>query len=148
MTEEERWLKVENIVRKVIREELAIIGGKKVKLRFESGKWIGVTDEQIQVWKAAYPAVDVDQEIAKAAAWIVSNPNEAPRSSFSRFLNSWLERNQNRAAIRSIPTDRKAWAADQETPTCAYCEQKATGTVNGKRHCRTHMNDAMDGKAA
>ena len=148
MTEEERWLKVENIVRKVIREELATIGGKKVKLRFESGKWIGVTDEQIEVWRAAYPAVNIESELNRAAAWIVSNPGEAPRSNFSRFLNSWMEKNQNRAAIRSIPVDRKAWSADQEPPKCSYCEKQATGTVNGKKHCSAHMYDAMDGRAA
>ena len=146
METEDRWKKLEEIVRRVVREEITALQGKKPKLQFVNGKWTGLTDEQIQVWKSAYPAIDVDREISKAAAWIVSNPQDAPRSNFARFLNSWMERNQNRAAIRAIPIDKRQWAGDQETPTCAYCDQRASGTVNGIRHCRAHLHDALDQK--
>lgn len=142
---EDRWEKLEEIVRRVVREEISALQGKKPKLQFINGKWVGITDEQIQAWKSAYPAVTVEHEINRAAAWIVSNPREAPRSNFSRFINSWMERNQNKAAIRSIPFDRKAWSAEQEL-TCAYCDARATGTVSGIRHCREHLHDAMDGR--
>lgn len=144
---EDRWAKLEEIVRRVVREELSTIQGKRPKLKFEAGKWIGMTSEQLEVWKAAYPAVNVEEQIRLAAAWIVSNPNDAPRSNFSRFLNAWLERHQNRAAIRSIPTDKKLLSTG-EILTCSYCDQRATGTVGGMRHCRAHLHDAMDGKAA
>ena len=145
---EDRWAKLEEIVRRVVREEISLLNGKKPKLKFDGGKWTGITDEQIQVWKAAYPAVAIEEEIKKAAAWIVSNPQDAPKSNFGRFLNSWMERNQNRAAIRAIPLDKRQMAGDQEVPNCSYCDKRATGTVGGIRHCREHLHDAMDGKRA
>lgn len=150
MTEDERW----NKVRQIVREECeqletrliaALSASKKPKIAFANGRWTGVTDEQIQAWKAAYPAVNVSEEINKAAAWIVSNPGTSPKSNFARFLNSWLERHQNRAALRAIPIDKKALSSG-EVLTCAYCDERATGTVGGVRHCRSHIYDAMDGK--
>jgi len=149
MTEEERW----NKVRQIVREEnealekrlLDAIGGKKPKLAFSGGKWTGVTDEQIQVWAAAYPSVNVEEELKKAAAWIVSNPSTAPKSNFARFLNGWMERNQNRAAIRAIPIDKMKLASG-EPATCAYCDARAVGSVGPIKHCGAHVWDAMDGK--
>src|SRR3990167_5516067 len=147
MGEEDRWKKLEEIVRRVVREEISTLN-KKPRVSFTNGKWTGITEEQMQVWKEAYPAVNIEEQLRMAAAWIVSNPNEAPRSNFARFLNSWMERHQNRAAIRSIPVDKRQWAGDQESPACSYCEKRATGTVGGIRHCREHLHDAMDGKKA
>lgn len=142
MTDSERWDKL----RQIIREELASCGLKpKAKVAFRDGKWTGITSEQIQGWKEAYPAVSVEQEIAKASSWIISNPQSAPKSNFARFLNAWMDRVQTRAAIRAIPLDKKALSSG-EVPTCAYCGERATGTVGGVRHCRAHIYDAMDGR--
>jgi hypothetical protein len=58
----------------------------------------------MQVWTEAYGSCDVQGELKKAAAWIVSNPHLAPKSQFGRFLNTWLARQQNQSSIRSIPT--------------------------------------------
>lgn len=148
MTEEERWGRVEEIVRRVVREELAAAGlkQKQVRIGFSMGKWTGVTEEHLTAWKEAYPAVAVEEELKKAAAWIVSNPNDAPRSNFARFLNTWMERNQNRASLRAIPT--QAMAVAQKKSTCKYCMRPASGVVNGIAHCPLHMEDAMDSKQA
>lgn len=47
-------------------------------------------------FKTAYPAVDIAAEIAKAHAWVLANPANR-KSQWGRFLNSWLERAQNKA---------------------------------------------------
>lgn len=47
-------------------------------------------------FKTAYPAADVDGEIAKAHAWVLANPKNR-KSNWGRFLNSWLQRAQDRA---------------------------------------------------
>jgi hypothetical protein len=135
---EDKWAKLEEIVRRVVREELAGFG-KKPKLGFENGRWTNLTKEQMEAWKEAYGAVDIETELKRAAAWIVSNPNLAPKSQHGRFLNTWLSRQQNQSSIRSIP-------AKQEQPKklCAYCDQVATGSANGICHCRAHTVDAMD----
>ena len=145
MGEEDRWKKLEEIVRRVVREEIAALG-KKPKLGFENGRWTGITEEQMNAWKAAYGAVDIESELKKAAAWIVSNPHLAPAKQVSRFLNTWLARQQNQSSLRSIPGG-KSLEAGPGKKLCAYCEQVATGMTSGTWHCRAHGLDAMDGKA-
>ena len=138
---EDRWAKLEEIVRRVLGEELDARGLKaKAKLSFSHGKWIGVTEEQLEAWKHAYPAVDVQAHLKLAAAWILSNPNLAPRREYGRFLNTWLARQQTQASIHALPSIRSI-----ATKNCRYCERPASGSVNGYDHCSSHMQDAMDG---
>lgn len=147
MGDEDRWAKVRQIIREECeRIEARILcvlekHGAKPKLGFGNGKWTGVTEEQLEAWKAAYGAVDIEVELKKAAAWIVSNPHLAPRSQFGRFLNTWLARGQNQSSIRSIPT-----RSEMKPSVCAYCDKPGTGSVNGLRHCSDHTLDAMDQK--
>ena len=155
----DKWAKLEEIVRRVFREELASLGrqvvseelekqlslfGKKPKPGFENGRWTGITEEQMSAWKAAYGAVDVEGELKKAAAWIVSNPQLAPAKLHGRFLNTWLARQQNQSSLRSIPTRQPEQGPGKKL--CAYCDQVSTGVVNGLSHCRAHALDAMDEK--
>jgi hypothetical protein len=143
MAEEDRWGKLEEIVRRVVREEIAALG-KKTKLGFENGRWTGVTEEQMSAWKAAYGAVDIEGELKKAAAWIVSNPHLAPRTQLGRFLNTWFAKTQNTASLRSIPGGKVEHGPGKKL--CAYCDQVSTGVVNAISHCRAHALDAMDEK--
>lgn len=58
--------------------------------------WEGITQRQRELWRAAYPAIDLDTELAKAAAWIVANPTHR-KSNWARYLNAWLKRSQDQA---------------------------------------------------
>jgi hypothetical protein len=137
---EDRWEKLEQIFRRVLGQELDARGIKsKTKLGFLNGQWIGITAEQLSAWKAAYGAVDVEMELRKASAWIVSNPHLAPKSNFARFMNSWLARQQNVSSIRSIPTQSNA----PEKKKCSYCDRPATSSPNRTPACDEHFNDAM-----
>ena len=40
-------------------------------------------------WKNAYPNVDIDQQLKKCEAWLLSNTNKAKKD-FKRFTNNWL----------------------------------------------------------
>lgn len=143
---EDRWEKV----RQIVREECERIEGRilasmksagKIKLAFENGRWIGITDEQLEAWKHAYPAVDIQPQLKLAAAWIVSNPMQAPKSNYPRFLNTWLTRQQNQASLHAIPSARSV-----ATKFCAYCERKATGAIGSIDCCDSHTQNAMDGE--
>src|SRR5678809_469680 len=110
VSDEERWEKVRMIVRdeceRIERRILSVLQKPgKPKLGFENGRWIGVTPEQLGAWREAYGMVDIDAELKKAAAWIVSNPHLAPKAQLGRFLNSWFAKHQDRASIRSIPLE-------------------------------------------
>ena len=144
MSEEGKWGRLEEIVRRVLREELDARGFKeKTKLGFANGRWTGITEEQQEAWKAAYPAVNVQQQLQLAAAWIVSNPTLAPKSNYARFMNTWLSRQQNQASLHAIPSKQTSSSASQR---CAYCERIATSSTNGYWACDAHSRNAMDGE--
>lgn len=53
--------------------------------------------EKISIWQQAYPAVDVKQELQKMRAWLDSNPTRCKtRRGITKFINSWLSREQDR----------------------------------------------------
>ena len=142
MGEEDRWTKLEQILRRVLGEELDARGIKaKTRLGFANGRWTGVTEDQLSAWRDAYGSVDIDLELKKAAAWIASNPNLAPKREYARFMNTWLSRTQDRSSISSIPM-----RSEPSKKLCAYCEKVGTGSVGGVWHCDEHTHDAMDKK--
>lgn len=63
---------------------------------WDRGRFDGISETQIQAWRTAYPAVQVETEINKAAAWQLSNPKNRKKDCL-RFINNWLSRVQERA---------------------------------------------------
>lgn len=58
-------------------------------------------------YAAAYPGVDVARELAQARAWCLSNPRQRKtKNGVRRFLNSWLDKAQNRTPRASPPGGR------------------------------------------
>src|SRR5690348_11011288 len=129
---EDKWEKLREIVREetrlVVREEIAALS-KKPKIDLIGGKWIGITEEQLEGWRAAYGAVDLDAELKKAAAWCLSNPTLAPQKNKGRFLNTWLTRCQDRASLKAIPTLRAV--EPPKLKLCSYCEKVGLGNMDG-----------------
>lgn len=62
-------------------------------------KWTGVSGDDLGAWTAAYPAVDVSRELAKAMEWVLANPNKTKRN-WRRFLVGWLSRCQERGGTK------------------------------------------------
>jgi len=55
------------------------------------------TQDMLDKWKEAYPGVSVEAELAKMAAWALSNPAKRKTArGVSRFCNSWLAKAQDR----------------------------------------------------
>lgn len=49
-------------------------------------------------WRAAYPAIDVHQQLLAMRAWTVANPaNRKTRNGIERFIVKWLAKAQNQA---------------------------------------------------
>lgn len=65
------------------------------KVSFNAGAWT-VPDLLKTQWGQAYPAIDVDGEMQKAAAWLLSNPKNL-KSNYAKFLNGWFSRAQDKA---------------------------------------------------
>jgi len=69
-------------------------------MTWDAQGWHDVAPEMINAWKAAYPRIDVDVELAKMHAWLASNPRKARKTLWTRFVTNWL--------ARAKPTERRA----------------------------------------
>ena len=147
VSDEDRWAKVREIVREECERiearilEVLAKHGTKPKLECVNGRWVGVTDNQMAAWREAYGAVDIEAELRKASAWIVSNPHLAPKNQYGRFINTWLARTQNQSSIRSIPTRNDPQLPNKKL--CEYCDKVATGNANRIWACGEHFDLAL-----
>ena len=75
--------------------------GASTNIRFDAnnGSFDGIEESQMEIWKKAFPAVNLQLEIAKAGAWIVANPKQT-KSNYNRFLTSWFTRCQDSGGTR------------------------------------------------
>src|ERR1039457_3148942 len=65
-------------------------------LPLANGREYPIYEKLVDVYKAAYPGVDIMAEFPKIRAWLVSNPTK--RKTFrgmSRFINNWLSKAQD-----------------------------------------------------
>lgn len=89
--------------------------------------WEGITDGDRTEWATAFPGAVLDQELAKASAWLAANPKRAGRRNWRKFLVGWLSRCQdkggtlrevgNRPQSGPAPVDlekRRYWRGDAE----------------------------------
>jgi len=74
-------------------------GPPKIDFNWENGTFLGITEEDQQRWAEAYPAVDVELEVRRAAEWLLANPHRRKKN-YRRFLTSWLSRQQERGGSR------------------------------------------------
>lgn len=57
---------------------------------FEKG-FLGITPLTTQVWKEAYPDINIEKEIAKARSWCLANQKKAKlKKNWKSFLTKWL----------------------------------------------------------
>ena len=58
----------------------------------------------IEMWKEAFPAVDVEGELFRMNAWLNSNPTKRKtRRGINRFINTWLSKVQDKGGSKYIP---------------------------------------------
>ena len=88
----ERWADAEKLYEYLYPEKVDITGKmpdpypQKVKAFFNS-----IDEELIKMWIAAYPNVDVREEIPMIKAWLLTNTDKA-RKNFKAFTNNWLSK--------------------------------------------------------
>lgn len=68
--------------------------------------WAGITDADRQEWAQAFPGAVLDQELAKATAWLRANPKRAGRRNWRRFIVGWLQRCQDKGGTNREPGRR------------------------------------------
>ena len=68
--------------------------------------WQGIADHDRQEWAVAYPGAVLEQELAKATAWLRANPKRAGRRNWRSFLVRWLSKTQNQGGSNREPGNR------------------------------------------
>jgi hypothetical protein len=70
--------------------------------------WEGITPADRTEWAAAYPGAVLEQELAKATAWLRANPAKAGRRNWRAFIVRWLAKCQDRGGTNREPGNRPA----------------------------------------
>jgi len=83
--------------------------------------WTGITAGDRQEWASAYPGAVLDQELAKATAWLKANPQRAGRRNWRRFIVGWLQRCQDKGGTNRGPGRRP-----EDVDRQAHLERKAS----------------------
>jgi len=78
----------------------------KIGFDYTAYQFQNVTADDIAEWRAAYPAVDIEGEILRAAQWLRANPTKRKKQ-IRAYLTRWLNRAQERGGNRQaeLPTD-------------------------------------------
>ncbi len=84
--------------------------------------WTGITDADRQEWATAFPGAVLDQELAKATAWLKANPTRAGRRNWRRFVVGWLQRCQDKGGTNRSPGHRPG---DDDSARRATLHRKA-----------------------
>ena len=72
----------------------------KMRLNLDIWQWENITDEDRRLWTAAYPACDIDAELAKMVMWCRANPAKGHKSNWGKFVTNWLSRSQDKGGTK------------------------------------------------
>lgn len=95
-------------------------GNVSFVLQMQGGKQYVVPPEIITAAREAYPLVNIEREIKRAAAWLVSNPTKRKKDA-PRFLNNWFKGAQtdaekNKAVNAPVETTGRELTAEDMKP--------------------------------
>ena len=79
-------------------------GDTKWGIRFDptNRQWLNIAPLDREQWLQACPAVTIDQELAKAANWCVSNSG-GRKQNYRKFLTDWMNRAQQHGGSHNAP---------------------------------------------
>ncbi len=76
--------------------------GPPIDFDWERGCWLNITPQDLRLWTEAYPAVNVERELKRLAAWVRANPKYRKKN-WARFITNNLRRAQDRIGARAGP---------------------------------------------
>jgi len=67
--------------------------------------WQGISAEEKQRWKLAYPACDIERQLLQMDIWLRANPAESHKTQWMKFITGWLKREQDKGG--DVRADRR-----------------------------------------
>ena len=106
------------------------------RILFIDRKFKNIQKEDKERWRKTYPACDIDVEILKMESWLIANPKKT-KSNYERFINSWLNKQQDQGGSKSghpsqVGKDKKQYTKKEKDERREFlefridCEAKAT----------------------
>jgi len=79
----------------------------KINFNFSTSKWENISEENKKLWNEAYPACDIELELKKMKAWILSAGAKGHKRNWLKFITNWLSRTQDKGG--SVNKKNKDW---------------------------------------
>jgi hypothetical protein len=111
--------------------ETTTASNEKISFSAQEG-WKGING-YLAIWKEAYPAINIENALAQARAWLIANPNNKKKN-YARFLTNWFSREQDRAPrvnINSTKPGKMARAAEALRKSHGTAADSATANDRG-----------------
>ena len=99
-----------------------------ISLPLVSGEMHPVTQEAIEHWHEVYPGVDIAAELRRMLGWLEANPKQRKtKNGIARFINSWLDREQNRNRASPVTQGKQQALSQLQTrKTFAEMDEERT----------------------
>jgi hypothetical protein len=68
----------------------------KIEYNWEEFAWDNIGDDIFGRWQTSYPAVNVIEQLKRAARWVEANPAKGRKKDYKRFLTNWLAKSQEK----------------------------------------------------
>lgn len=75
---------------------------------FDGSRFQGIPIHLLDKWREIGPGISVEQEIAKAEAWAMSNPKKR-KSNWGKFITNWIIRAQDDPKPNIAPEKKPSW---------------------------------------
>ena len=72
---------------------------EKINFNFDKEEWENITPKDKADWEQAYPACDIDIELAQMREWLKANPDKRKKN-YRRFITNWLSRSQEKGGTK------------------------------------------------
>jgi len=116
---------------KLLNNNKKIKKAKTISFNPDTASFVGTDDNYINILKSKFLGIDVDAEIKKMESWLLNNPSRRPAKNYTRFINSWLTRAQDKASIRHSSSSQQTFAERKLQNTLKAMEEVKRDLLKG-----------------
>ena len=145
---EEKWVNADKFFDYMIKEYSKVkYTGKKIDPyedrvnKFYDNIPINLTE----MWKKAYPNVDIKGECEKARVWLLSNTNKAKKD-FKGFTNRWLGKACQNGGSIPIVMEHKVEKQIQEHKEYMHQAKQNSATLEERREILAEIKSKLSNK--
>jgi predicted phage replisome organizer len=71
----------------------------KINFSYEKDEWENITEMDLEQWRIAYPACNVEAELNRMHMWLKANPTKR-KGNYRKFITNWLSRTQDKGGTK------------------------------------------------